>query len=334
MKKVFLLVFIGLSANALAQTGISTDAIDRRSRSLEAATVQELAQKLTAPYNLDFEKVRAIYSWIAQHVAYSYRGVRTRNPNGVSGNEHPVSDDSSSALQPLDEIVAENVFKKRTAICEGYSRLFKYLCEKNNISCEMVHGYARNEANRVGDRFHTNHSWNVVKVDSAWHLVDATWGSGYFTYTSNDFIPFYDDRYFFASPQDFARDHFPDELRWTLLTTPPVMREFQRSPFRPSSFVKYNITSWSPLRGIIEAAVGDTVRLQFSMADAVKKIGGGWFADTTDDRLKIAALCRPAAVRAGTVYYSYIVSDPTLQWLQLIYNDDLIFRYKLDVKPK
>jgi len=59
------------------------------------------------------------------------------------------------------------VFLRGSAICEGYSKAFKLLCDRAGIPCEIIFGVADGE----------NHSWNYVRLDGIWYLVDCTWNS-------------------------------------------------------------------------------------------------------------------------------------------------------------
>ncbi|MBQ8029114.1 MAG: fibronectin type III domain-containing protein, partial [Clostridia bacterium] len=50
-------------------------------------------------------------------------------------------------------------------VCEGYSKSFKIICDRLNIPCVLVSGYA-------GE----NHMWNYVQLENGkWYLVDVTW---------------------------------------------------------------------------------------------------------------------------------------------------------------
>lgn len=53
---------------------------------------------------------------------------------------------------------------EHNAVCEGYARAFKYLCDKVNIPCELVIGYTNME-----------HMWNIVQLDGNWYHIDVTW---------------------------------------------------------------------------------------------------------------------------------------------------------------
>jgi hypothetical protein len=327
MKRLILIPLLLFALAVYSQRPVPDYQIDGRAAGLESSALQSLAVTLTAPYHSSYEKCRAIYAWVAQHISYA-KGNRLASSNSFT----ETLPDSILNRQSLDEWVAGIVFRKRYAVCEGYARLFKFLCEANNIPCQLIHGYARSGMNRANSYFHSNHTWNAVWVDSNWHLVDVTWGSGYFLYAGNDFIRAFDDHYFFTPPASFANDHFPDDLRWTLTSDPPLLREFVNSPFRTSSFVKYDISALQPMGGIVHANVGDTLHFQLAMGDLKKKVNGGSLDDTLGLGIAIHPVyCKPASMQGNTVHYECIVSQP-MQWISLVFNDDVVLNYHVVVR--
>ena len=54
---------------------------------------------------------------------------------------------------------------KQQALCEGYSRGFKLLCNKVGIECDLIVGKAED----------TGHMWNSVNIDGKHSFVDVTW---------------------------------------------------------------------------------------------------------------------------------------------------------------
>lgn len=60
---------------------------------------------------------------------------------------------------------------KHVIVCDGYSSLFKLLCDKAGIPCVMVVGWA---AQTAGNEYH---AWNVIRIDGANYGVDSTWNS-------------------------------------------------------------------------------------------------------------------------------------------------------------
>ena len=305
-------------------------AIDWNVRNIEAPTVDSLAKKLTASYSTDLEKTRAIFSWIAQHIAYN-TGIYNSG-KGYRPVKYVFDPYDTVSYKPAFEQTAEKVLRRRVAVCDGYAKLFKTLCDYAGISSEVLLGYGKCNLEK-NDRFRTNHTWNAVKIDSTWHLLDVTWASGFINY-SNEFVRQMDESYFLTPPHQFILDHYPEDLQWTLLQHPPTLREFRFSPFKYKSYIKYGIVSVSPSNGTIEAAVGDTIRIELKLKDAMKdqQIASDPFFDSTSRQLSPASEFLEPAILNDCAMYTYVVQLDSTEWLHLVYNGDPVLRYKLIVK--
>jgi transglutaminase/protease-like cytokinesis protein 3 len=332
IKYVVSILFFLLINKSFAQQNLSFSAIDYRVQSIEPATAADLAHTLVMPYSTDIQKVRAIFSWVAQHIEYKVKKSNSRSyTSSGSIKLKPIDSNINSA----DEYVAELVLRNQSGVCEGYARLFKTLCDYAGIKCTLVTGYARGDINHIGTQFISNHYWNVVFVDSAWHLIDVTWASGYFTYYSNEFIKHFDDYYFFTDPDLFIRDHFPDDLQWTLLTTPHAPEEFSNSPFKQRAFVKYNIYFFSPRSGIINAVVGDTIRIELETSDMQsdkrKSVDTASLDSNMLSKYSSVVFLKPV-IDGNKMKYEFPVTSQDVEWLHIMYNNDVVLRYKLIIK--
>jgi len=312
----------------------SFSSIDWRVQNIDADSPDTLAMKLTGPYSTDLEKVRAIFRWITQHIEYN---VMRYQPYRVIYEDDGVESahDNDSVLKPLDERVAEIVLKRRVTVCEGYARLFKTLCDYAGIKSEIIDGYARTNMGR-GTQFRCNHKWNSVLIDSNWHLLDVTWASGSLSFSGQQFIQDYNDYYFLTQPKDFIRDHYPADIRWTLLDDPPTLAEFNHTPFKQGGFSPYKISSFSPKKGVINASVGDSITFELQTTDAKKNLcvldnpspdsATIAIADSTSraDRLSV--------ISGDKIRCTYVVYSEDPQWLQVVYNGKIVLRYKLNIK--
>lgn len=93
----------------------------------------------------DYEKALVIHDWLATHCAYDYESY-------LAGT---VQADSYTAYGAL-------VNKK--AVCEGYSKTYRYLMEdKLGIPCEIVSSSSM------------SHAWNMIQIDGKYYHVDVTW---------------------------------------------------------------------------------------------------------------------------------------------------------------
>ena len=84
----------------------------------------------------------------------------------------------------------------KAALCEGYARGFKLLCNEAGIECDLI----------VGESQNVGHMWNRVNIDRTHSYVDVTWNDrleyksyAYFNLTdeqikeTHDFAPVLDD---------------------------------------------------------------------------------------------------------------------------------------------
>jgi hypothetical protein len=175
-----------------------------------------------------------------------------------------------------------------------------------------------------------------VLIDSAWHLLDATWASGFISY-SDQFVKAYDDYYFLTPPEHFIKDHYPQDYRWTLLPDPPTLQEFHRTPFKHSAFSKYSILSFAPGKGVINATIGDTIRIELTMTDIENKrmIAPDTLADAVNwlPENNVINLSEFVTTRdKNKISYQYLVNSESSEWLNVIYNEDVVLRYRLNVK--
>jgi transglutaminase/protease-like cytokinesis protein 3 len=297
-------------------------------------TPDSLAKQLTADYKTDREKVTSIFRWITENISYNIRPSYRANRN-PAGEDLLDEVDDTEALKPLSERVAIDVLNRRVAFCDGYARLFKTLCDYAGIKSEIITGYADGNRGRGMYKFGSNHRWNAVYLDSTWQLLDATWASGHLTFTTNDFIQSYNNHYFLTPAKDFAQDHYPEDLQWALLPEPPYMSEFRYTPFKTHAFLKNNIISFSPATGIIEASEGDTLRFEVETFGEKKRllVIDTAFADSAMIAAATADIFKNTSVIAGNkIKYSFIVNSSGDKWLSIVMNDEVIMRYKLNIR--
>ena len=131
----------------------------------------------------------------AQKATYLFGVLKDAFPYDKRG-EKPVSlrDASYNNLQALS--LDENC----GAVCLGYSLMYKELCDRQGIDCEMVSGVLKTKCGSVG------HCWNIVSFDNKRYLVDIQQansgisfidrGGNYINngYTSYDYFAYTGDR--------------------------------------------------------------------------------------------------------------------------------------------
>ena len=303
-------------------------AIDNYASTIEGTSVQVLTEQLCKPYEREAEKVRSIFSWIAFHISYY-----TKRPAYA---QRPLQSMWGTVSQGSgEEDIAAEVLRTRTAVCNGYARLFQTMCNYAGIQSAVITGYAAGNVGRFPGKFATNHYWNAVFTDSAWHLLDVTWASGYMSYNGENFIANFNPEYFYTDPEDFARDHFPDDLTWTLGDHFRMPFEFERSPFQQRSFIKYHFTQFFPTKGVIEVAPGDTLSFTLNTNDAIadRRIFPDTIRlDSAMQSIKNVFLFPLDTAALANVQYKYIVGENMPAFIHLVYQNDVVLRYRLKLR--
>ena len=134
----FVMFFFSIAG--FTQQKISFSSIDWKMASTAAPTPDSLAHIINSNFTIQLEKVRAIYSWITSHIEYN---TAVYKPWAASYKYSPDPLDTAAVWPSGDEMVARKVMRKRSAVCDGYARLFKVLCDYTGLEAVIVHGYAR-----------------------------------------------------------------------------------------------------------------------------------------------------------------------------------------------
>lgn len=323
-----LLLIIVWNYPGFSQKGNDLSAyVDREVRSYETSAPALLIKEITAPYQNNRQKVTSIFRWITDNISYNVRAAG-KNKNIPAIFEEP-DDDTGTVLKPLNLRVAETVLRRRKAVCDGYARLFKTLCDYAGIPSDVITGYARTGWDRRRSNFGSNHTWNAVYIDSSWYLLDATWASGHTNMRGDEYIRLYDARYFLTPPGQFILDHYPEDIRWTLLKEAPSLTEFSYSPFRYKGFIKTGVHSFYPAKGIIEAAIGDSIRFEVnsSVMQGLLEVVSG---DQPED--SIGNDNDPVIIGGRRKAFTYKVTPETGEWLYVICNGYVVLRYKMIIR--
>ncbi len=181
----------------------------------EGNNFDSLVRFVNQTFISDREKIRAFYTWIALNISYDKELLTRYKENSSLGLRRL----SSSGTQHAD-----TVLKYRKAVCEGFSLLMNKCCEHASIISKMVIGVTKHDDEVADDIMHT---WNAVKLDTAWYLLDVTWSNGYVN-QMNQYKKQFSDRYFFTNPAQFVKDHWPLDPMWQLSAYPLPKESFYR----------------------------------------------------------------------------------------------------------
>ena len=218
-----------------AQSGVFKD---------PARYLPQLVEYITGDTSDNFLKVKRIHDWIADNIAYdteSYFGGSHRGGGGL-----------------------EDVLRKGSSVCEGYSTVFDRMCELAGIHSVKVSGYARGfgfNPWKPEDPTDSNHAWNAVEIDGEYYLVDTTWDAGSI-FTGKNWEKRYSTHFLFASPEAFIHTHFPTESGWQLLKPARTAEQFLKLPYLRGEFFSSGLRLASPLSILNE--VGNSAQMQLA----------------------------------------------------------------------
>ena len=133
----------------------------------------------------------------------------------------------------------EAILRSKKAICQGYSQLFAALCEKAQIPCEIISGYAKKTSAEKPALSEQDHAWNAVLIDDQWQLLDLTWASGIARQPAAFPLNQPDD-YFFTPPVKFLTTHLPADPLWQLLDCPLTPSQFQEAEDQTEALLATN----------------------------------------------------------------------------------------------
>jgi transglutaminase/protease-like cytokinesis protein 3 len=177
-----------------------------------------LAKEITAPFNTEEEKVRAIFIWMTNNIAFdcaTYHSKKT--PEGNFNYKTP-----EELLEKLDKYYynyAMLVLRNKKGVAEGYSVLFRELCKYADIKCLLVEGRASDNRDKIKklrkrSGFSTNHTWNKVQINGQWYYIDVTWASGYCDKKVTRFYKKFNPYYFITPPDELYPTH-AENIRFT-----------------------------------------------------------------------------------------------------------------------
>lgn len=250
MKKLLFIFFISLAFTAFAQQENKYALVDAFVKNYpQKITNQEDLDKFIEAVNKKFtspeEKVRTAFYWISENIGYNHKAVADRNYRAK---------DITSLIQSGE------------ALCSGYANLMEYFCKKFGVECVTVDGTGRSLYSDIvlnPQKLTADHSWNAVKLNGEWKLIDATWGSGYTNYTTGEYQKKRNEKYFLAEPKFFIYKHLPLKPEWQLLDTTVDADQFCKWPYIDEGYFANNITAVSPFELYIDKKVGESIRFKF-----------------------------------------------------------------------
>lgn len=249
MRLPFFITFFLFTSSLLFAQNLSK--VDERVKLYPAYTqVTQIAKRINKDYHTDIEKARAVYSWVTKTIKYDIKEF-------LSGSKqysfrYSSKEELQRKITNRNNAIVNKTLKTRKAICDGYSKTVKKICDLINLKCVVISGYTKSFTTEIGRLpLGGRHAWNAILIDGKWKLIDTTWGAGYGN-EQNRWIQRFDDYFFLTPPEDLINSHFPQKTKWQLLEKTYSQKEFANFPILTPYYFKNRLHLISPKTGTLK----------------------------------------------------------------------------------
>ncbi|MCL2251864.1 MAG: hypothetical protein FWC12_08115 [Treponema sp.] len=234
--------FIENTADPVMRQLSSNITSKRQSNPSEFVTL--LAGFINEKASSDYDRIKKAHDWVTLNIRYDTQSFFSGRYSSQEAND---------------------VIKRGSAVCQGYSDVFKMICDALQIECIVVTGFARGYGSNLfsyEDTSDSNHAWNIVIIDGKSFLIDSTWNAGYVN--GRNFQARYETDYLFADPSVFIYNHFPIVSAYQLINPPVSAQDFTNLPHLKPRFFQA-INSWTELPRISEVNQNDEIEMEFTV---------------------------------------------------------------------
>ena len=306
---ITLLTLISYTKPSFSQPNFQTiDSFAISIRYSDSMDIPTLTSLLTSHFTDQTSKTRAIYAWIANNISY----------------DCPAYHVPSKRISNPDKVL-----KLRKAVCGGYANLFQEMCSDAGIQCLTIDGYARVSIEDIGTKpTETNHTWNAVRIDGIWKLIDVTWGSGVVDKKVKYFTKQFSGFYFFTDPNKFLYSHYPKQNAWLPPKATLSFKRFYENPIIREGYFSNKIKQHLPDEGSINSKQGqpNKITLFTDEPNSLNKIE----LQIGDDAKAYFIPCDLRKVDNSTII-SFKFDKPGIFPLYLIIGSNPIMMYRYEV---
>ncbi|MXO05600.1 transglutaminase domain-containing protein [Flavobacterium sp. HBTb2-11-1] len=222
-------------------------------------STEKLAERIEKDFDSDYDRARAIYSWIAFNIRYDYNAYL--NPPRTQGFSYSSEAEKQRKIKQLNDNLIQKAFNSKKAVCEGFTALYQHLASLMGIKCEIIRGDSKISVRDIGRKTtSSNHAWNMVLIDKKWRLLDVTWGQGYYDSSKGRMVNDFNPAYFDTDPDYFFAKHFPDSGSY--LGNRLSKEDFLNGPLIYNTTIEKDYKIKSPDSGIIEARNGERITVE------------------------------------------------------------------------
>ncbi len=323
------------------------DNIDAYAKSIKfEKSLEKLANDLTVKYDSELDKVRSIFIWITDNIAYDYKFVNKKKK--IKPPKYAKGHDRSEVYREWEDKLLMKVINSEKAICEGYARLFKRLCDNAGIQSSVVSGYTKHKPSQVGKMGRQDHAWNAILVDGHYYFLDATWASGYCKPDKKGklgkFVKEHDDYYWLTPSDKFHRDHFPKDSVWQR-NSGTTKEHYRDHAYIQTDKMEF-IDIIEPQSGVLRLKIGDTVRfkifyklqLQILQVNTNIKEKPEYIdlidEDTNEVETEEVERIIPFKQDGDRIEFEYIVENKNTRYIDVLFDYNRVMRFVVKVVTK
>ena len=257
MKKL-LVFFLFVSFSVTAQF----TAVDKKVRAYPAfKSVEKLANQIQSDFTSDIDKARALYVWLSLNIEYDLDEYYNPTQKNTSFSYRNEAEKQLKLSQIENELINQTLSQKKS-VCEGYAQVFKKVSDLLGLESYVIDGYARSLVNEIGIvPATTNHSWNAIRVNNRWLLMDTTWGAGFVV--NGKWRKSFSDYFFDIDHQKIQISHYPTDKKWIAIFNYKTLQEFVNQPIYNVSFLQTATKLVSPTKGTIDLKKNENIILKF-----------------------------------------------------------------------
>lgn len=250
------LVFLFLSTSLFSQKRIKIPVLDYSTvdefvlklKPEQCSSIDTLAAVISREFDRPHFRFRAAFRWVTENITYDIKNQR-----------HPLKANVS----------ANDVFKNKTALAEGYANILNAICARMSITCLSVNGFLRRSELPGTKIKKPNHIWNTVKLYDKWYIMDVMLASGYFENGDKTFTKRFTERYFALHPRQVVLTHLPLNGNFQYLDTIVDKNTFLKYPKVYDFFFDNGIYALRPADGVIPVYKGLKKRFYFKSMDSL-----------------------------------------------------------------
>lgn len=336
MKVTVLVVLLAWGLTSYAQVSdfdhISfrkADSIAMSYKGFSLEDMPKLSGKLVANLDTDIERFRAIYMWTCTNIANDYDLFKKHKRK-----RKRYMDDSLKLAEwnkELSEILFDKLLKRKKTICTGYAYVLKQLSKFAGIRCRIIDGFARTNTISIDGFSLPNHSWTAVQLNGKWYLCDATWASGVSNVDTGDFKFEYNNGFFLTAPELFVKNHYPADLRWTLLAEDqiPSFDAFLEGPLIYGEAYKVLEEHSTPQKMHNTVNTKETITFQYQLQNKVNTDKVQLVIDSGINNKKMNANPKIGTDNSMTITHQF--QKTGLYDVHLLINDEYITTYVFEV---